>query len=331
MTIQTVPELQHRTVLLEEAVDGLQIDGERANGVYVDGTFGRGGHSRRILERLGPQGRLIAFDKDPQAIATANTIGDARFEIVHDSFATLRDALDARGVARVDGILLDLGISSPQVDEAARGFSFRLDGPLDMRMDTTRGMSAAEWLATESEQTIGKVIRDYGEERFAFQIAKAITARRTVAPISTTRQLAEIVAHAVKTREKGKDPATRTFQAVRIYINKELEELEVGLDAALEKLAPHGRMAVISFHSLEDRIVKRFMASKANAPQPDRRLPIRAVDLPKPQLKLVAKIKPSDAEVAGNPRARSAIMRVAERTTAPLATSASSVLPGSAP
>jgi 16S rRNA (cytosine1402-N4)-methyltransferase len=313
MKQQTVPELQHRTVLLEEAVEALGIDGARANGVIVDGTFGRGGHSRLILQRLGTQGRLIAFDKDPQAIATAQTIADARFEIVHDSFATMGEALAARGVTQVDGILLDLGISSPQVDDAARGFSFRLDGPLDMRMDTTRGMSAAEWLASETEQTIGKVIRDYGEERFAFQIAKAIVARRAVDPISSTRQLAAIVAHAVKTREKGKDPATRTFQAIRIYINKELEDIEVGLDAAFKTLAPHGRLAVISFHSLEDRIVKRFMASKANAPQPDRRLPIRAVDLPQPELKLLAKLKPSDAEVAANPRARSAIMRVCER------------------
>jgi 16S rRNA (cytosine1402-N4)-methyltransferase len=318
MNPQAVPGFQHRTVLLQEAVDALQIDGARANGVFVDGTFGRGGHSRLILDRLGPQGRLIAFDKDPQAIATAAQITDPRFAIVHDSFATLGDALAARGVQQVDGILLDLGISSPQVDDAARGFSFRLDGPLDMRMDTTRGMSAAEWLASESEQTIGKVIRDYGEERFAFQIAKAIVARRAVNPISSTRQLAEVVAHAVKTREKGKDPATRTFQAIRIYINKELEELEVALEAALEKLGPQGRLVVISFHSLEDRIVKRFMASKAHAPQPDRRLPIRAVDLPQPVLKLLAKMKPSDAEVAANPRARSAIMRVAERTAVPL-------------
>ena len=316
MIEQAVPGLQHRTVLLDEAVDALQIDGERANGVYVDGTFGRGGHSRRILERLGPKGRLIAFDKDPQAIAVAETISDMRFEIVHDSFATMGDAFASRGIMQVDGILLDLGISSPQVDEAARGFSFRLDGPLDMRMDTTRGMSAAEWLATESEQTIGKVIRDYGEERFAFQIAKAIVARRAIEPISGTRQLAEIVAHAVKTREKGKDPATRTFQAIRIHINQELEELEVGLGAAFNKLAPNGRLAVISFHSLEDRIVKRFLASKAKAPQPDRRLPIRAADLPQPELKLLAKMKPSDAEVAANPRARSAIMRVAERLPA---------------
>ncbi len=315
MKEQAVPEMQHRTVLLEQAVDALAIEGVRTDGVYVDGTFGRGGHSRLILERLGPHGRLIAFDKDPQAIANANTIADARFEIVHDSFATMAEALTARGVSQVDGILLDLGISSPQVDDAARGFSFRFDGPLDMRMDTTRGISAAEWLATETEQTIGKVIKDYGEERFAFQIAKAIAARRAIEPISSTRQLAAIVAHAVKTREKGKDPATRTFQAVRIYINKELEELEVGLGAALQKLGPQGRLAVISFHSLEDRIVKRFMAAKANAPQPDRRLPIRAVDLPQPELKLVSRIKPDDAEIAANPRARSAIMRVAERTS----------------
>ena len=300
-------------MLLEEAVDALAIEGERADGVYVDGTFGRGGHSRRILERLGPNGRLIAFDKDPQAVANAMTISDKRFDIVHDSFATMREALASRGVEAVDGVLLDLGISSPQVDDAKRGFSFRLDGPLDMRMDTTRGMSAAEWLATESEQTIEKVIRDYGEERFAFQIAKAIAARRAVHPISSTRQLAEIVARAVKTREKGKDPATRTFQAIRIYINKELEELEVALESALQQLGPQGRLAVISFHSLEDRIVKRFMASRANAPQPDRRLPIRAADLPQPELKLLAKMKPSDAEVAQNPRARSAIMRVAVR------------------
>jgi 16S rRNA (cytosine1402-N4)-methyltransferase len=306
-------QLQHRTVLLDEAVEALAIEGARADGIYVDGTFGRGGHSRRILERLSAKGRLIAFDKDPQAIATAQTIADKRFDIVHDSFATMGEALAARGVARVDGVLLDLGISSPQVDDAARGFSFRQDGPLDMRMDTTRGMSAAEWLATEDEQTIGKVIRDYGEERFAFQIAKAIAARRAVEPISRTRQLAEIVAHAVKTREKGKDPATRTFQAIRIHINQELEELEVGLAAAVEKIGPQGRLAVISFHSLEDRIVKRFLAAKASAPQPDRRLPIRAVDLPQPELKLLARMKPTAAEVAANPRARSAIMRVAER------------------
>ncbi|MBA5605644.1 16S rRNA (cytosine(1402)-N(4))-methyltransferase RsmH [Duganella sp. FT3S] len=317
MTTTAVPEFQHRTVLLDEAVDALDLSGARAGGVVVDGTFGRGGHSRLILSRLGPNARLIAFDKDPQAIATAAQVADPRFTIVHDSFATMRAALAERGVGQVDGILLDLGISSPQVDDAARGFSFRNDGPLDMRMDTTRGMSAAEWLATESEQTLEKVIREYGEERFAFQIAKAIVARRAVEPISSTRQLAGIVAGAVKTREKGKDPATRTFQAIRIFINKELEDLEAGLEQAYDCLAPGGILAIISFHSLEDRMVKRFFAAKANVPQPDRRLPIRAVDLPQPLLKLIAKIKPSDAEVDANPRARSAVMRVARRLPLP--------------
>ena len=317
MTTTAVPEFQHRTVLLDEAVDALDLAGARADGVYVDGTFGRGGHSRLILSKLGAGARLIAFDKDLQAIATAEQITDPRFTIVHDSFATMREALAERGAASVDGILLDLGISSPQVDDAARGFSFRNDGPLDMRMDTTRGMSAAEWLATETEQTLEKVIKEYGEERFAFQIAKAIVARRAVEPISSTRQLAGIVAGAVKTREKGKDPATRTFQAIRIFINKELEDLEIGLNQAYQCLAPGGIMTIISFHSLEDRMVKRFFASKANVEQPDRRLPIRAVDLPQPELKLLAKIKPSDAEVDANPRSRSAVMRVARRLPFP--------------
>lgn len=314
ITPDTVPALQHRTVLLDEAIDALNLDeGKRADGIYIDGTFGRGGHSRLLLSRLGANGRLIAFDKDPMAIATAEQITDPRFSIVHDSFATMGEALRARGINKVDGILLDLGISSPQVDDAGRGFSFRNDGPLDMRMDTTRGISAAEWIASATEQHLEKVIRDYGEERFAFQIAKAIVARRAVEPISTTRQLAAIVADAVKTREKGKDPATRSFQAIRIFINKELEDLEAGLSAAYDLLAPGARMSVISFHSLEDRIVKQFLASKAKVAQPDRRLPIRAVDLPQPLMKLIAKIKPSDAEVDANPRARSAVLRVAER------------------
>ncbi|WP_295752504.1 16S rRNA (cytosine(1402)-N(4))-methyltransferase RsmH [Undibacterium sp.] len=313
MMVKQSDEYIHQTVLLAEAVDALALTGERAGGIYVDGTFGRGGHSRLILENLSSSGRLIAFDKDLQAIANAQQINDTRFEIVHDSFATMDEELGSRGIAQVDGILMDLGISSPQVDEAGRGFSFRADGPLDMRMDTTRGISAAEWLATEDEQIIREVIKNYGEERFAFQIAKAIVARRQIEPISSTRQLAEIVAHAVKTREKGKDPATRTFQAIRIFINKELEDLEIGLAAAYACLAPFGRMTVISFHSLEDRIVKQFFASKVNVLQPDRRLPIRTVDLPKAQMKLIAKIKPSEQEVTGNPRARSAIMRVAER------------------
>jgi 16S rRNA (cytosine1402-N4)-methyltransferase len=316
MTHAAVPEYQHRTVLLDEAVDALGLAGARADGVYIDGTFGRGGHSRLILSQLGPCGRLFGFDKDLQAIATAEQIDDPRFEIVHDSFATMRAALAARGVPQVDGILLDLGISSPQVDDAARGFSFRNDGPLDMRMDTTRGMSAAQWLAIETEQQLEKVIRDYGEERFAFQIAKAIVARRAIEPISSTRQLAGIVANAVKTREKGKDPATRTFQAIRIFINQELEDLATGLNEAYAMLAPGARLAVISFHSLEDRIVKQFLASKVKVEQPDRRLPIRAVDLPQPLMKLIAKVKPSAAEVEANPRARSAVMRVAERLPA---------------
>ena len=313
----TVPDYQHRTVLLDEAVDALNLEGARASGTYIDGTFGRGGHSRLLLSRLSPQGRLIAFDKDPQAIATAEQIDDPRFSIVHDSFATMDDALAARGIDQVDGILLDLGISSPQVDDATRGFSFRNDGPLDMRMDTTRGMSAAEWVATAEQNHLEKVIRNYGEERFAFQIAKAIVARRAVEPISSTRQLAAIVANTVKSREKGKDPATRTFQAIRIFINQELEDLETGLTAAYSVLAPGARMSVISFHSLEDRMVKQFLASKANVEQPDRRLPIRAVDLPQPLMKLIAKIKPSEAEVTGNPRSRSAVLRVAERLGTP--------------
>jgi 16S rRNA (cytosine1402-N4)-methyltransferase len=313
MTNLSAPQFQHRTVLLDEAVEALDLSGARAQGIYVDGTFGRGGHSRLILERLGEGARLIAFDKDLQAIATAQQIRDPRFQIVHDSFATMTASLAACGVTQVDGILLDLGISSPQVDDAARGFSFRNDGPLDMRMDTTRGLSAAQWLATETEQTLEKVIREYGEERFAFQIAKAIVARRAIEPISSTRQLASLVASTVKTREKGKDPATRTFQAIRIFINSELEDLEIGLNQAYSRLAPGARMAVISFHSLEDRIVKRFFASKVNLPQPDRRLPIRAVDLPQPEMKLIAKMKPSAQEVEDNPRSRSAVMRVAQR------------------
>ncbi|APA86545.1 16S rRNA (cytosine(1402)-N(4))-methyltransferase RsmH [Paraburkholderia sprentiae WSM5005] len=307
-------ELQHRTVLLNEAVDALVT---RADGTYVDGTFGRGGHSRLVLERLGEAGRLIAFDKDPLAIATAQQIADPRFAIVHESFASLRAAMAERGVGRVSGVLLDLGVSSPQVDDPERGFSFRADGPLDMRMDPTRGESAADWLARATVQELTEVIRDYGEERFAFQIAKALVARRAesdrLGPLVSTGELAQIVANVVKTREKGKDPATRTFQAIRIHVNQELAELQVVLEAALSLLEQGGRLVVISFHSLEDRIVKRFMQAHASAPAVDRRLPIRAVDLPSPPLKIIGRVFASDAEVAGNPRARSAVMRVAER------------------
>ena len=303
----------HQTVLLNEAVTALNIVGARQSGIYVDGTFGRGGHSRLILQQLAADGRLLAFDKDPQAIASAQQIQDARFQIVHRSFAELDTALAELGIDKVDGVLLDLGISSPQVDDAGRGFSFREDGPLDMRMNNQQGISAAEWLAEASEAEIREVIKNYGEERFAFQIAKAIVNRRATEAITRTRQLAEIVANAVKTREKGKDPATRTFQAIRIFINQELEDIEIGLCAAFKRLAVQGRLSVISFHSLEDRLVKQFMVSLATVAQPDRRLPIKSVDLPSPTLGLLGKQKPSDAEIAQNPRSRSAMLRIAER------------------
>jgi 16S rRNA (cytosine1402-N4)-methyltransferase len=307
-------ELQHQTVLLEEAVNALVT---RRDGIYVDGTFGRGGHSRAVLAALGAGGRLIAFDKDPMAVETARAMPDERFEIVHESFAGLASAMAARGIERLSGVLLDLGVSSPQLDDPERGFSFRADGPLDMRMDPTRGESAADWLARATQQELTEVIRDYGEERFAVQIAKAIVARRAesdrLGPLVSTGELAQIVAHAVKTREKGKDPATRTFQAIRIHVNQELAELQVVLEAALSLLEQGGRLVVISFHSLEDRIVKRFMQAHASAPAVDRRLPIRAVDLPSPPLKLVGRVFASAAEVEANPRARSAVMRVAER------------------
>jgi len=309
--------LQHQTVLLEEAVDALLW---RRDGCYVDGTFGRGGHSRLLLQRLDAAGRLIAFDKDPLAIAEAGRITDSRFHIVHDSFAALRTALAERGIGQVAGVLLDLGVSSPQIDDPARGFSFRFEGPLDMRMDTTRGESAAQWLAHASQEELTEVIRDYGEERFAFQIAKAIVARRAeserLGPLASTSELAALVANVVKTREKGQNPATRTFQAIRIHVNQELAELQVILQAAAEVLEQGGRLVVISFHSLEDRIVKRFMQAQAQGPQIDRRLPIRAADLPVPAMKLLGRVKASDAEVAANPRSRSAVMRIAEKVAA---------------
>lgn len=304
----------HITVLLNEAVDALAI---RADGVYVDGTFGRGGHSRAVLERLGPQGQLIAFDRDPVAIAAGQALGDARLTLVHSAFGDLDAQLDALGVARVDGVLLDLGVSSPQLDDASRGMSFRFDAPLDMRMDTSRGQTVAEWLAEATVGQITEVIRDYGEERFAYAIAKAIAAARAGGAVATTGQLAAIVEKAVRTREPGQHPATRTFQALRIFINQELEELTRVLPACVARLVPGGRLAVISFHSLEDRIVKRFMRDESRPPVLPARLPIRAADLPPPRLRLVGKaVRPSGAEVAANPRSRSAVMRVAERTEA---------------
>lgn len=299
----------HIPVLLRETIDAVVTQPE---GTYVDGTFGRGGHARALLARLGPGGRLIAFDKDPQAVAAAGSIADPRLMVCHASFATMRDALAARGIASVSGVMLDLGVSSPQLDEPARGFSFRFDAPLDMRMDTTRGETAADFLLRADERQLATVIRDHGEERFALQIAKALVARRTGGrPVRTTAELAEVVARAVKTREPGQDPATRTFQALRIHVNAELEELGQGLSAALELLAPQGRLAVISFHSLEDRIVKTFIARESRD-EVDRRAPF-APPRP-PRLLRIARVRPSEAEVAANPRARSAILRVAERT-----------------
>jgi len=300
----------HTTVLLNEAVDALVTD---PRGQYVDATFGRGGHARLILRRLAPEGRLIAFDKDPEALAEAARIQDARLAVRHQGFAALAE-WPPRSVA---GVLMDLGISSPQIDNPARGFSFRADGPLDMRMDPTRGQSAADWLAHADERQIAQVIRDYGEERFAVAIAKAIVARRQAGrPVASTLELAELVAGTVKTREPGQNPATRTFQAVRIFVNAELEELEQALEAAVQVLQPGGRLVVISFHSLEDRIVKQFIARHARQAV-DRRAPFAE---PAPTLlRALGRVRPGAAEVAANPRARSAIMRVAERTPAPLA------------
>jgi len=303
--------LQHTTVLLDEAVDSLLGGaGPEPGGTWVDATFGRGGHSRHILLRLGPQGRLVAFDKDPEAIAEATRITDARFSIRHEGFRHLADLPPGSAA----GVLMDLGVSSPQIDSPTRGFSFRFDGPLDMRMDTTRGMSVADWLATAEAAQIAEVIRDYGEERFAGPIAKAIVARREErGPLATTAELAQLVAGAVKTREPGQDPATRTFQALRIQVNAELEELEQGLSAALALLRPQGRLAVISFHSLEDRIVKTFIARESKSVV-DRRAPFAE---PAPsRLKALARIKPGETEVRANPRSRSATLRVAERLAA---------------
>jgi 16S rRNA (cytosine1402-N4)-methyltransferase len=298
---------QHTTVLLNEAVEALFT---KPDGTYIDATFGRGGHSRLILSQLDPTGRLIAFDKDPEAVAVANAIEDTRFSIRHEGFSGLAD-MEARSAT---GVLMDLGVSSPQIDNPARGFSFRGDGPLDMRMDTTRGESVADWLATAEAGQIAEVIREYGEERFAVQIAKAVVARRQErGPLASTAELAQLVAGTVKTREPGQDPATRTFQALRIFINAELEELQQALEASLDILQPQGRLVVISFHSLEDRIVKQFIAQHSKEVF-DRRAPFAAPKAMK--LNALGRVKPSSEEVARNPRSRSAIMRVAERTDA---------------
>ena len=307
----------HRPVLLAEALAALAI---RADGIYVDATFGRGGHSRAILERLGPAGRLIALDRDPAAVVAAREIKDPRFLIEHAPFSELAQVLAPHlkwlGSAQVHGVLADLGVSSPQIEDSERGFSFRTDGPLDMRMDPSRGISAADWLASATERQIREAIASYGEERFAKQVAKAIVAARAREPLLRTEQFAAVVATAVRTREAGQNPATRTFQALRILVNQELEEIAMMLPQATAQLAPEGRLVVIAFHSLEDRLVKRFLRACAadNLPAD---LPIRARDLPQPPLRILGKaVRASAAEIAANPRARSATMRAAERTNA---------------
>jgi 16S rRNA (cytosine1402-N4)-methyltransferase len=301
----------HQPVLAEEAIAALAI---RPDGLYVDGTFGRGGHSRLILERLGAEGRLLALDRDPDAEAAARAISDPRFSFFRGRFSALALALGQR---LADGMLFDLGVSSPQLEDPQRGFSFRRDGPLDMRMDPTQGVSAAEWLAMAEEQQITGVLRDYGEERFAKQIAAAIVDARRREPLQRTRQLADLVAKTVHKREPGQDPATRTFQALRIHVNRELEEVSLMLPEAAARLALHGRLAVISFHSLEDRIVKRFVHGRARRDVP-RGLPLRESEIPEPPLRLVGRaVRPSLEETRRNPRARSATLRVAERTAGP--------------
>lgn len=308
---------KHTTVLLDEAVNGLNI---RGNGIYIDGTFGRGGHSRLILSQLGPEGRLLAIDRDPQAVAVANAIDDARFSIIHGPFSSLADYARERGLSgKIDGILLDLGVSSPQLDDPERGFSFMRDGPLDMRMDPTRGQSAAEWLLKAEAEDIAWVLKTFGEERFAKRIARAIVERNRTEPLTRTKELADLIAAASPVREKHKHPATRSFQAIRIYINSELEEIERALTGALDALAPHGRLSVISFHSLEDRIVKRFIRQHSRGPQLPSGMPLTEEQLRSlggQTLKAVGKMMPSEEEVAENPRARSSVLRFAERLPA---------------
>ena len=307
-------ELAHVTVLLHEAVDALAV---KPGGVYVDGTFGRGGHSRLILSKLGANGRLVVFDKDPQAIAVARQLAEAdkRVQVVHGGFSGFQVALKELGIEAVDGALFDLGVSSPQIDDAERGFSFRYDAPLDMRMDTTRGRTAAQWLAEAGEEEIREVIRDYGEERFNSQIARAIVQQRQERPILTTGQLAQLAAQAVRTRERGQDPATRTFQAIRIFINRELEEISAVLPQAAGYLKTGGRLAVIAFHSLEDRIVKQFIRRHSRPAPLPKWVMVRESERPEPPLREIGKAqRASAAETAANPRARSAVLRVAERT-----------------
>lgn len=308
---------KHTTVLLDEAVNGLNI---REDGIYIDGTFGRGGHSRLILSQLGEKGMLIAIDRDPQAIAAATEITDPRFSIIHGPFSALAEYVSERDlVGKIDGILLDLGVSSPQLDDAERGFSFMRDGPLDMRMDPSRGHSAAEWLLHAEEADIAFVLKTYGEERFAKRIARAIVERNREQPMTRTRELAEVISIAMPVKDKFKHPATRSFQAIRIWINSELEEIDIALKGAVEVLAPQGRLSVISFHSLEDRLVKRFMRDQSRGPQVPPGIPMTEYQLRAlggRELKLLGKMSPGDAEVSENPRARSSVLRIAEKTDA---------------
>ncbi|QPB42155.1 16S rRNA (cytosine(1402)-N(4))-methyltransferase RsmH [Rodentibacter haemolyticus] len=310
---------KHITVLLDEAVNGLVL---KENGIYIDGTFGRGGHSRLILSKLSPNGRLIAIDRDPLAIAEAKTIQDPRFQIEHNSFSHIPEICENLGlVGKIDGILLDLGVSSPQLDEAERGFSFMKDGPLDMRMDTTQGVSAEEWLKQVSVDDLTWVLKTFGEERFAKRIATAIVEYNKSAVkngkecLSRTAQLAELISQSVPFKDKHKHPATRSFQAIRIFINSELDELESVLNAALDMLAPEGRLSIISFHSLEDRMVKHFMKKQSKGEAIPKGLPLREDQIQRNQkLKTIGKaIQPSEAEIQANPRSRSAVLRIAER------------------
>lgn len=313
----TSDNFKHTTVLLDDAVDGLNIQPE---GIYIDGTFGRGGHSRLILSQLGEKGRLIAIDRDPQAIAAAEQIDDPRFSIIHGPFSQLGDYVESLGlVGKIDGILLDLGVSSPQLDDAERGFSFMRDGPLDMRMDPSQGESAAQWLMRAAEEDIAFVIKTYGEEKFGKRIARAIVERNRLAPMTRTKELAEVIAAAMPVKDKHKHPATRSFQAIRIWINSELEEIERALASSIKALAPQGRLSIISFHSLEDRLVKRFMRTHSRGVQVPAGVPMTEAQIQAlggRELRSLGKSVPGPAEVAENPRARSSVLRIAERSEA---------------
>ncbi|HBO21523.1 MULTISPECIES: 16S rRNA (cytosine(1402)-N(4))-methyltransferase RsmH [unclassified Providencia] len=313
----TQPQFKHVTVLLDEAVNGLNI---KPNGIYIDGTFGRGGHSRLILSQLNEHGKLIAIDRDPEAIKAAQAIDDPRFMIKHGPFSDIANYVEEEGlVGKIDGVLLDLGVSSPQLDDPERGFSFMRDGPLDMRMDPTKGQSAQQWLMTAEADDIAWVLKTFGEERFARRIARAIVERNHDAeaePLTRTRHLAELIAKVSPVKDRHKHPATRSFQAIRIYINSELEEIEKALNGAMSVLAPEGRLSVISFHSLEDRLVKRFIRQNSKGPSVPAGIPLTEAQiklLGAAKLRDLGKMKPSEREIEENPRARSSVLRFAAR------------------